>query len=309
MRDTESYSLKAFFHLNSESVLVGQNTKLFMRPKLTLNRRATSIENLKSSCFEMTITDHDGKQVNHTVKDPKLSDEEDFVFEFMVPSNTQNITVKLSGSVKNFSKKAMEQMATQSHTFTVKHHRDDKCLHELYLKQIGADYFIYCLGKNGEPLRNQKVNINVKHIDYQEAIHHTLTLDTMGRVKLGPLSGVEKVHATVNAPDVVFSDTWNIINEADQWTASSEINIVAGESVEIPINYEGATEALSTYQLSLKKMRASQTLANLTKSIKIEKSRMGAYNQINLRDLEVGKYILKLNMTSSQRQFISINVH
>ena len=37
MRNTESYKLEAFFHLNSESVLVGQNTKVFVRPKLTLN--------------------------------------------------------------------------------------------------------------------------------------------------------------------------------------------------------------------------------------------------------------------------------
>ena len=51
----------------------------------------------------MTIIDHDGKQINHQVIDPKLKDNEDFVFEFMVPSNTQTISVKLTGTVKNIS--------------------------------------------------------------------------------------------------------------------------------------------------------------------------------------------------------------
>ena len=51
----------------------------------------------------MTITDHDGKKINHSLKDVKLSDTEDFVYEFMVPSNTANISVDLKGSVKNLS--------------------------------------------------------------------------------------------------------------------------------------------------------------------------------------------------------------
>ena len=35
---------------------------------------------------------------------------------------------------------------------------------------------------------------------------------------------------------------------------------------------------------------------------------MGTYNLIKLKDLEVGTYVLKLNMTPSQRKFITINV-
>jgi hypothetical protein len=87
-----------------------------------------------------------------------------------------------------------------------------------------------------------------------------------------------------------------------------EFNIIQGESVEIPINYEGPTDSIPYFNLSLKKHSASQVLADLTKQIKIEPSRMGAYKQINLKDLEVGSYVLKLNMTVSQKQFIKINV-
>lgn len=60
-RDTERYNLEAYYHLNNESVIVGQKTKLFVRPKLTLNNKATSVKHLKNCAFEMKITDHDGK--------------------------------------------------------------------------------------------------------------------------------------------------------------------------------------------------------------------------------------------------------
>ena len=64
-RNTEKYELEAFFYLNAESVLVGHNTKVFVRPKLTLNNRAISVNSLKNCSFEMTIGDHDGKKVNY----------------------------------------------------------------------------------------------------------------------------------------------------------------------------------------------------------------------------------------------------
>ena len=81
-----------------------------------------------------------------------------------------------------------------------------------------------------------------------------MTLDKMGRVKLGPLEGVLKVRATCKSTDVGFKHSWKIINETDQWTESTEINIIQGEDLEIPINYEGPTDKLSSNQLSLRKV-------------------------------------------------------
>lgn len=83
----------------------------------------------------------------------------------------------------------------------------------MYLKQLGQDYYIFCLGKNGEPLRNQKIKLMVKHMYNNEQIYDTLTLDKTGRVKLGPLKGVEKVNASVSTGDLNFKDSWNIVND------------------------------------------------------------------------------------------------
>lgn len=77
--------------MNSESVLVGHNTKILVRPKLTLNNTTISVENLQKATFDLSILDHYGKKVNFQVKDPKLSDSEEYVYEFIVPADVASI--------------------------------------------------------------------------------------------------------------------------------------------------------------------------------------------------------------------------
>ena len=45
IRETEKYELKAFFHLNPESIIAGKKGKLFVRPKLIFNNRTINFEN------------------------------------------------------------------------------------------------------------------------------------------------------------------------------------------------------------------------------------------------------------------------
>ena len=138
-----------------------------MRPKLKLNDQSTSIKLLKSSLLEIKITDHDGKKINYTVKDAPFSDDEEFTYEFMVPPETREISLNFQGEVKNISKKKMESLRPNEQIIKIKSHQRDNSLHEMYLKQIDGDYYIYCLGKNGEPLRNHKVELKVTHKDFE----------------------------------------------------------------------------------------------------------------------------------------------
>ena len=47
----------------------------------------------------------------------------------------------------------MENLNSGTRTISVKHHADDDELRELYLRQVGNDYFVYSLGRNGESTR------------------------------------------------------------------------------------------------------------------------------------------------------------
>lgn len=57
-RNTEEYSFECFFHLNSESILVGQEAQLVIRPKLLINGRNASPKLLKNSKVTIKITEY-----------------------------------------------------------------------------------------------------------------------------------------------------------------------------------------------------------------------------------------------------------
>lgn len=88
-REVEKYDLKAFSHVNAESVLIDQKATLFVRPKLTLNNRVISLSNLKSCKLEFIQMNHKENVTNHhTLDDLKLTDGQDLIYEFVVPSDT-----------------------------------------------------------------------------------------------------------------------------------------------------------------------------------------------------------------------------
>jgi len=71
---------------------------------------------------------------------------------------------------------------------------------ELFLRKEGGEYFIYLLGKNGEPRSNVNIKIKVMHrkfIKFGE-VNEVLTTDKEGKVKLGHLKGCLGLNANVS---------------------------------------------------------------------------------------------------------------
>jgi hypothetical protein len=44
MINTEKYELDLYYHINSESILVGQEAHILVRPSLTINGRKTNVK-------------------------------------------------------------------------------------------------------------------------------------------------------------------------------------------------------------------------------------------------------------------------
>lgn len=62
MRKAQVFNLDCFFHLNSESFLVGQEAKILVRPNLTVNGQKTSVKFLKKIKIILKIKDFDFKE-------------------------------------------------------------------------------------------------------------------------------------------------------------------------------------------------------------------------------------------------------
>ena len=73
-------------------------------------------------------------------------------------------------------------------------HRNSTRISELYLRRINRQYYVYALGRNGEPQTNGTIQVRVKHKDYESEVQESLNLDKHGRVGLGHLKDVDKVY-------------------------------------------------------------------------------------------------------------------
>ena len=98
VRRTETFEFSATSYLNSESLLVGQEAKILIRSKLTINGRKTSLNFTKNTKVTLTINDF---QHNQTSKqfDLKLKDDEDSFISFQVTPNIISLSISITTQV------------------------------------------------------------------------------------------------------------------------------------------------------------------------------------------------------------------
>ena len=173
---------------------------------------------------------------------------------------------------------------------------------------MGADYFVYVLGRNGEPEANLSVTVSAWHKDFStEAQSITQTTDKQGRVGLGQLKDICRISANCRVNSDYLSENWMIVNqEKDSWTQHTDIHIVEGETVEFPVNFDDSKPLLER-EVSLAMYRDGNVLQNLFKRIQLTKH--SHYHMLSLVGLEVGEYTLITKFCANEFQNISITVH
>jgi hypothetical protein len=78
--------MSAWIHLNPESVLVGNNASILVKPVLTVNERPASADLLKKS--KITLTTHsyvDNIPISKTFEDLKFNNNKELIIDFQVP--------------------------------------------------------------------------------------------------------------------------------------------------------------------------------------------------------------------------------
>jgi len=100
MWESENYKLKVEYYIHQESMLEGQQAKLFVRPKLLINGHKTSLDIIESSTLTFKLLLKGGNIKTNTFKDVKFKDDQDKIFDFMVPKGLRSIEVNLETKVK-----------------------------------------------------------------------------------------------------------------------------------------------------------------------------------------------------------------
>jgi len=92
LRKSEDYSFEAAIHLVSESVLVGSEAQILIRPKLTINGKKASVKMLKNVKIKLTTSDFIKNSRNSkTYEGLKFQDNQETTINFQVAPNLQRI--------------------------------------------------------------------------------------------------------------------------------------------------------------------------------------------------------------------------
>ena len=211
-RATEEYKLVVAFVQHPESVLMGQESTILVRPQLLINGRTCHLSILKN--IKATITTHsyvDNIPVTKVFENLQVNHAQEVELGYQVPPNLASLSVILEAEVENISQGRTDKLQG-SHSYHLRSHSNDNLFCEAYLRKTLDGYDIYVLGKNGEPKEDTQLSITFMDYMYpDERDPIMLQTDSMGKVRLGALTNVTKLIVKVNlGRQGGFSTEWNL---------------------------------------------------------------------------------------------------
>jgi len=85
-----------------------------------------------------------------TYENIQFSNNEEKIISFQVPPNMSNVNLSITAQVQNVTLKKLETFI-ESKSIPIQQHSTSTRISELYLRRINKLYYIYALGRNGEP--------------------------------------------------------------------------------------------------------------------------------------------------------------
>jgi hypothetical protein len=133
-----------------------------VRPNLFVNGRKASVELLKNVSATVEIRDFiDMRSNSKNYEKLQFNDDKEVILSFQVPPNMMSLSVSLKCEVQNVTQKKTQSFSA-SHSLVVKEHKLDYVMSELYLRRQNKDYYLYLLGRNGEP-KQSKISVQLTH--------------------------------------------------------------------------------------------------------------------------------------------------
>ena len=182
----ETYYLKTAAIFNEEGLVRDQVNTLILRMKLYLNDTPITMKKIESCT--VVIESKDFEQINNVreFKDQVPKDDEDLVLSLPTLKLASLIKIKITVKVKNL--RGNEKTLTENHTITVDRNfnQDKYCTVHLRTQptKAGKEYSVHLLGKNGEPISNHKIHIQLLKSFGDYDFEKVLFTDLKGKINL-----------------------------------------------------------------------------------------------------------------------------
>ncbi|MEJ6578845.1 MAG: hypothetical protein QNL33_10455 [Akkermansiaceae bacterium] len=224
-QSSEDYKLSAGMHLDQESLRSGGKARILIRPTLTLAGETISLKNIESASLQLASTNLDGLPATTSVSDFKLFSDREATHEFRVPDRLTQITATLRVKVKVASQGGKEIELVALKTFKANEFLNSGIVGDVYLSKINGSYRLESLGRNGEPLDGENINVQFEREGFQNFFTITLKTDKFGGIDLGPLAGISRVW-------VRYDRQWLLVN--DRRDHIGLLTVAQGQPLKVP---------------------------------------------------------------------------
>ena len=219
----ENYEFNGQFIINEESFIMGNVTKILVRPYLFVCNELCPLDNLKNVKLTInTITTENNQEIPSTnvIDNIELSYDKEFSFEFQVPPKLINAEFILSGEIQ-YKTKDKKEILSFSKRYDFSHEKDYSLLIK---KNEKGNYIFHLLGRNGEPKINHQINLRLSHNIQQEINKNNFILlesDKEGKIDLGTLKDIntfsidEKSYLLEKLPKHVYLPSITILEKQE----------------------------------------------------------------------------------------------
>lgn len=299
-RQTENYSFDVGYFVLNESLIMGTEAKILVRPVLKVNDRPCTLRALKDILIKVTTTSYiDNIPITKLFEDLKINDNNEILLSFQVPPNLEGVSISFEAKVRNISHQRLDPLS-HSYTFNLRTHKESFKYYEDYLRKLNGEYHYYVLGKNGEPIEGLSINVNLTHaLQSSTTINGTAITDKDGKVNLGALEDITRISVAIGGASGFIgtnayfngNSEWVIPQKAETVVYPGSINILEDEVIEIP--FSGSVFNSNTFSLTRYNSQG-KIIEELFDKASLEKDEdFGCYS-VAIRDLEFGHYKIEL---------------
>eukprot|EP01083_Nonionella_stella_P073566 199050_1 len=231
---TESYDLSCGFYVDRESLLSKERATVLIRAVLRLQDTVVTLATLSGATLVVNCEDSAGVRTTSTIENLVLTDDEETIYSFTVPANLKSLEFSVEAKVKNVSM-SREETLQSSKSFRLNEIDESDKLQDCFLSFDSDGYAVSVLGKSGEPRPGAAAALTFDHTYVRSGTLPRVILETdqSGRIRLGKLKNVERLHFHVEGGTRTI--TWNL-SDGSTCTQEKRMHFRTGELIRVPLS-------------------------------------------------------------------------
>jgi hypothetical protein len=274
----ERYELTAAVFVERESLLSRARAKLLVRPTLSVHGRPVDLGLLEDAVLSISSVDGTGTTATQELHVPELTSNGEFEHEIAVPEGLLQLGVRLRGRVRSLSEQRDLELESPEVQFGQNAIDATEATACTLLGRTARGWHLDVLGRNGEPKPGRALHVHLELRDFTDPVSVSLATDARGRIELGSLEGVLKVHT--DGPE----SPWDLSTQSR--TVPERVHGVVGETLRVP--YQGRATSPSRAAFALLELRGGVLARDAFEHLAIERG------FLELRDLPAGDFLLRL---------------